>query len=427
MFAMLTSHIKTHKRNKRTIIEMIPHLDTVLYVITGFLVGLFIGLAVWLRAKSISQRERETLKIHLAELEKEREADADKLKWAEQAETKMREAFAALASEALRANSETLTQQARGDLKNLIEPLKENLTSIDGYVRELEGARKGAYESLQQRLSQLGETHARLQETTTTLAQALKSPTVRGRWGELQLRRVVEMAGMVNHVAFDEQASTESGRPDMIAYLPNEGVLPIDSKVPLESYLAAMETTDDQIRKLKLEQHAKAMRERVKELGRKKYWDQFEKSPDFVAMFIPNEACLGAAFENDPGLLEYAIEKKVLISSPVNLVALLKAVAYGWQQHQITDNAIKIANEGQELYNRLVNFVDRLSDVGKNLKKSVDGYNRAIGSLDKRLLPAVRRFQEMGLSATEIDAPQEIEAEPIFSSTSKRHMSDDDE
>ena len=406
---------------------MISHLDTVLYVITGFLVGLFIGLAVWLRAKSISQRERETLKIHLAELEKEREADADKLKWAEQAETKMREAFAALASEALRANSETLTQQARGDLKNLIEPLKENLTSIDGYVRELEGARKGAYESLQQRLSQLGETHARLQETTTTLAQALKSPTVRGRWGELQLRRVVEMAGMVNHVAFDEQASTESGRPDMIAYLPNEGVLPIDSKVPLESYLAAMETTDDQIRKLKLEQHAKAMRERVKELGRKKYWDQFEKSPDFVAMFIPNEACLGAAFENDPGLLEYAIEKKVLISSPVNLVALLKAVAYGWQQHQITDNAIKIANEGQELYNRLVNFVDRLSDVGKNLKKSVDGYNRAIGSLDKRLLPAVRRFQEMGLSATKIDTPQEIEAEPIFSSTSKRHMSDDDE
>lgn len=406
---------------------MIPHLETVLSVITGFFLGLFIGLGVWFRAKLISQRERETLKIHLAELEKEREADADKLTWAEQAETKMREAFAALASEALRANSEALTQQTRGDLKSLVEPLKENLTSIDGYVRELEGARKGAYESLQQRLIHLGETHARLQETTTTLAQALKSPTVRGRWGEIQLRRVVEMAGMVNHVAFDEQATTESGRPDMIAYLPNDGVLPIDSKVPLESYLAAMETTDDKKRKRKLEQHAKAMRERVKELGQKQYWDQFEKSPDFVAMFIPNEACLGAAFENDPGLLEYAIEKKVLISSPVNLLALLKAVAYGWQQHQMTDNAIKIAKEGQELYNRLVNFFDRLSDVGKNLKKSVDGYNRAIGSLDKRLLPAVRRFQEMGLSATEIDAPQEIEAEPISLSTPKSPMTDDDE
>ena len=398
---------------------MISHLDTVLYVITGFLVGLFIGLAVWLRAKSISQRERETLKIHLAELEKEREADADKLKWAEQAETKMREAFAALASEALRANSETLTQQARGDLKNLIEPLKENLTSIDGYVRELEGARKGAYESLQQRLSQLGETHARLQETTTTLAQALKSPTVRGRWGELQLRRVVEMAGMVNHVTFDEQATTESGRPDMIAYLPNKGILPIDSKVPLESYLAAMEATDEKLRKLKLEQHVKAMRERIKELGQKQYWDQFEKAPDFVVMFIPNEACLWAAFEKDPGLLEYAIGKKVLISSPVNLLALLRAVAYGWQQHQITDNAIKIAKEGQELYNRLMNFVDRLADVGKNLKKSVESYNRAMGSLDRRLLPAVRRFQDMGLSTTALDAPQEIEVQPTSLLTSE--------
>ena len=154
------------------------------------------------------------------------------------------------------------------------------------------------------------------------------------------------------------------------------------------------------------------MRERVKELGLKQYWDQFDKAPDFVVMFVPNEACLGAAFEKDPGLLEYAIGKKVLVSSPVNLLALLRAVAYGWQQHQITDNAIKIAKEGQELYNRLMTFVDRLADVGKNLKKSVESYNRALGSLDKRLLPAVRRFQEMGLATTELDAPREIEVQP---------------
>ena len=338
----------------------------------------------------------------------------------------MREAFTALASEALRANSEALVSRAKGDLKDLVEPLKENLTSLDGYVRELESARRGAYESLQQRLSQLGETHAKLQETTTTLTQALKSPTVRGRWGELQLRRVVEMAGMVSHVAFDEQAYTEGGRPDMIAYLPNEGILPIDSKVPLESYLAAMEATNEKQRRLKLDQHAKAMRERVKELGQRQYWDQFERAPDFVVMFIPNEACLGAAFENDPDLLEYAIDKKVLISSPVNLLALLKAVAYGWQQHQITDNAIKIAKEGQELYNRLVNFLDRLADVGKNLKKSVESYNRAMGSLDKRLLPAVRRFQEMGLSTTELDAPQKIEAQPTSLITAADKSKDED-
>lgn len=406
---------------------MISQFHVVFAAVSGLLVGLLIGLGLWLRAKSKWQDEKEALKIHIVTLEKEQEAGADKLKWVEQAESNMREAFSALAGEALRANADALTSRAKGDLKSLVDPLKENLTSLDGYVRELESVRKGAYESLQQRLSQLGETHAKLQETTTTLTQALKSPTVRGRWGELQLRRVVEMAGMVNHVAFDEQATTESGRPDMIAHLPNQGILPIDSKVPLASYLAAMEATDDRLRKLKLDQHAKAMRERVKELGLKQYWDQFDKAPDFVVMFVPNEACLGAAFEKDPGLLEYAIEKKVLISSPVNLLALLRAVAYGWQQHQITDNAIKIAKEGQELYNRLMIFVDRLDDVGKNLKKSVESYNRAMGSLDKRLLPAVRRFQEMGLSTTALDAPEKIDIQPaaLMNAESKSESDDD--
>jgi DNA recombination protein RmuC len=403
-----------------------PNILLFLAVVCGLLAGLFIGLVVWLRTKSVSQREGEALKIRVATLEKEHETDVEKLKWAEQAESRMREAFAALASEALIANTETLTRQAKGDLKNLVDPLKENLTSLDGHIRTLESKRQGAYDSLQQQLTQLGSTHAKLQETTTTLTQALKSPTVRGRWGELQLRRVVEMAGMVNHVSFDEQAATESGRPDMITYLPNGGILPIDSKVPLEAYLAAMEATDDQQRKHNLDRHTKAMRERVKELGRKQYWDQFEKSPDFVVMFIPNEACLGAAFENDPALLDYAIEKKVLLSSPVNLLALLKAVAYGWQQHQITDNALRIAKEGQELYNRLEKFVDRLADVGKHLHKSVEAYNRAMGSLDKRLLPAVRRFQEMGLSTTDLDAPGEIEVRPTPPPALKADNPDDD-
>jgi len=396
---------------------MNPLILIVLAVVSGFFLGLFIGLAAWYRAKSASQKEREELKISLTALEKEREADTEKLSWADQAESKMREAFAALASDALQANSEALTKRTKGDLEGVVDPLKENLKTLDGYVRELESARKGAYESLQQQLTQLGNTHARLQETTTSLTQALKSPTVRGRWGELQLRRVVELAGMTSHVAFDEQASTEMGRPDMIVHLPNEAVLPIDSKVPLDAYLAAATATDEQLRKQNLAQHAKAMRERVKELGQKQYWEQFERAPDFVVMFIPNEACLGAAFENDPDLLEYAISKKVLVSSPVNLLALLRAVAYGWQQHQIADNAIKIAREGQELFNRLKKFVDHLADVGKSLKKLVDGYNRAMASLDKRLLPAVRRFQEMGLSTKELDAPKEIEVQPKVIST----------
>ena len=406
---------------------MIPDILLLLAIVSGFLAGLLIGLAVWHRTRSAYQSEREEFKVRIATLEKGREADMEQLKWTEQAESKMREAFTALASEALKDNSEALSRQARSNLKSLVDPLKENLTSLDGYVRELERARKGAYESLKQQLSQLDATHARLQKTTTTLSQALKSPTVRGRWGELQLRRVVEMAGMVSHVSFDEQTSTESGRPDMIVYLPNGGILPIDSKVPLKSYLTAMEETDDQLRKAHLAKHAKDMRERVKELARKQYWDQFDETPDFVVMFIPNEACLGTAFENDPDLLEYAIDKKVLISSPVNLIALLRAVAYGWQQHQITKNALKIAREGQELYNRLERFIDRLTDVGKYLKRSVEGYNRALGSLDNRLIPAVRRFQEMGLSTTQLDAPPKIEVQPILPPASESESLNDDD
>jgi DNA recombination protein RmuC len=400
---------------------MVSQSFLILAVFCGFLVGLFIGLVVWYWARSAAQTEKETLRVRIAGLEKEREAEGEKLRWTEQAESKLRDVFSALAGESLRLNSEALSRQAKGDLKTVVDPLKENLASLDGYVRELEIARKGAYQSIQQQLTHLGETHARLQQTTTTLTQALKSPTVRGRWGELQLRRVVEMAGMVRHVAFEEQAATDMGRPDMIAYLPNGGVLPIDAKVPLESYLAAIEATDDQLRNIHLGKHAKMMRERVKELGLKQYWDQFEKAPDFVVMFVPNEACLGAAFENDPGLLEYAIEKRVLISSPVNLLALLKSVAYGWQQMQITDNAVKIAKEGQELYNRFETFIERLADTGKFLHKAVESYNRTVGSLDRRLLPAVRRFREMGLSTVDLDAPREIDVQPIQPSISENN------
>ena len=386
------------------------------FSLAAFLTGLLIGLLMWLRARSVAQNEREQLRIKLVELQKEKEAEEEKLQWTEQAKLQMRDAFTAVAGDALRANSEELNRRAKIDLKNVVDPLKVNLASLDGYVRELEKARKGAYEALQQQLTHLGETHSKLQETTTTLTQALKSPTVRGRWGELQLRRVVEMAGMDHHVAFDEQAIVESGRPDMIVHLPNGGILAIDSKVPLESYLEAMEAVDDQIRIRRLDKHARAMRERVRELGQKMYWDQFDAAPDFVVMFVPNESCLGAAFERDPALLEYAIEKKVLISSPVNLLALLKAVAYGWQQYQITENALRIAREGKELYKRIETFIYHLTEVGRSLARSIEGYNKAIASLERRLLPAARRFKEMGVSTSELLSPSTIDTQPTLPS-----------
>ena len=386
---------------------------TMLACLVAFMIGLLAGLAVWQRARSRAATESSGLKERVVALEKEHEAGSEKLDWIRKAEDNMRDAFKALAGDSLKSNSEVLTAQVKKDFQGVVDPLKESLTSLDGHVRELEKNRQGAYTEMVQRLSELRDTHAKLQQSTIGLTEALRSPTVRGRWGEIQLRRVVEMAGMVNHVAFDEQATTDLGRPDMIVYLPNGGVLPVDSKVPLTAYLAAMEGVDDDSRKNHLRDHAKAMKSRIKELGQKQYWDQFPSAPDFVVMFVPNEACLGAAFEYDPGLLEYAIEKRVLISSPVTLLALLRAVAYGWQQHRITENALRIADEGRELYGRLEHFIKHFSELGESVEKVVRRYNAAVGSLDRRLVPAAKRFQELGLSGKEeLEAPREIDLVP---------------
>ena len=384
----------------------------VLACMFAFVVGLMAGLAVWHRSRSRSQQELSELKLKVAGVEGEREGDAEKIDWIRKAEENMRDAFKALAGDALKSNSETLTSQVKRDFQGVVDPLKESLTSLDGQVRALEKNREGAYKSLEQQLTQLRDTHAKLQQTTITLTEALRSPTVRGRWGEIQLRRVVEMAGMVNRVAFDEQATTDLGRPDMIVHLPNGGVLPVDSKVPLASYLSAMDGADESGRKNYLREHAKAMRSRVKELGQKQYWDQFPSAPDFVVMFVPNEACLGAAFDIDPELLEYAIERKVLISSPVTLLALLRAVAYGWQQHQITENAEKIAAEGRELYGRLQIVIKHFNELGESIGKVVNRYNSAVGSFDRRLMPSARRFEELGLAGDAIEAAREVDVVP---------------
>jgi DNA recombination protein RmuC len=290
-----------------------PILWSIVAFIGGIVIGLFIGsLIMWLWERSRSGHENERLKIQLAQLQIAKKVEAEKLQWVEQAQEHMRDAFQALASQTLQANSdeflkrasaevEAFLNQTRGDwntqraeLQNLVGPLRENLTALDGHVRELEQKREGAYQGLQEQLRQLAEAQATLQTTTITLAQALKSPTVRGRWGEVQLRRVVEMSGMVKHVSFVEQISTDDGgRPDMIVCFPNGGILPVDSKVPLEAYLEAIEAPDEQARRTKLASHAKAMRSRVHELGLKKYWEQLPSSPEFVVMFVPGEAFLG--------------------------------------------------------------------------------------------------------------------------------------
>ncbi len=381
--------------------------------IVTFLAGLAIGLAIMFRHRSAAQAQREELKVQLARLEAERTADDDKLRWAETAKTQMSDAFKALAGDVLRANSQQLTERAKNEFDNLVKPLSQNLTTLDGYIRELEKRREGAYSALGEQLKQLSQMQSSLQNTTTTLAQALRSPTVRGRWGEYQLRRLVEMAGMTDHVDFEEQLGTEGGRPDMILRLPHGAILPIDSKVPLESYLDAMEASDENMRKAKLIQHAKAMRSRVKDLGQKAYWEQFDRTPEVVVMFVPVEPSVGAAFQYDPELFDYAINNKVLIASPVNLFALLKVFAYGWQQQQIAENAEKIRAEGRDLYRRVSVFVEHFADLGKALDRSVRGYNKALRSLETRLFPAARRFQEMGVDKGEMETPKPIDSQPL--------------
>ena len=394
-----------------------------LYLLIAFVIGGVVGGVIM----SLRKSGDEALRIELAKLQSEKDAQADKEEWIQKAEEKLREAFDSLAGKSLRHNAEAFLKQAqtqmsgvlnevRGDWKtqksemqNLMTPVRENLDKLDGHVRSLEEKREGAYRALGQQLKELMDMQHKLQTTTVTLSQALKSSSVRGQWGEIQLRRVVELAGMERYVAFEEQVSGDSGRPDMVVYLPGGGELPVDAKTPMTAYLEAAEAGDDAAYKDYMRAHAQAVRGRVRELGQKAYWSQFEKSPEVVVMFVPVEASVAAAFEEDPGLLEYALQSKVLITTPVTLLAFLKAVAYGWQQQAVSENARQIAAVGKELYQRITPFFGHLKTLRRHIDQTVESYNGAIGSLERRILPSVNRLQELDVGDGELDAPQPID------------------
>ncbi len=432
--------------------------SSIIFGIIGLVIGLLIGtLIAWLASKFTMQKQTEdiriqlaetgielrskseklqtseqsqnqlqvdngNLRIHVAQLQKASESDTEKIAWIEQAQVRMREAFEALASQSLHANStefvkraseqvESLLNQAKSDwgtqkveFTNLVNPLQLNLQVLDGYVRELEQKREGAYQGVTEQLRQITQSHSTLQSITTTLAQALKSSTVRGRWGEIQLRRVAEMSGMQAHISFREQVTTDDGRPDMTILLPNGGVIPVDSKSPMEAYFESVSSNEYHVKKSKMYDHIKAMEGRIRELSQKQYWTQFDKSPDFVVMFVPSESCVSAAFDSKPELMEFAFEHKVMITTPVSFLALLKAIAYGWQQQQIAENTEKIAHEGKELYKRLEIFTKYLTDISTNLTRTVQSYNNAVGSFESRLLPAARRFEGLGIGEKELAA-----------------------
>ncbi|MEM7352494.1 MAG: DNA recombination protein RmuC [Acidobacteriota bacterium] len=349
-----------------------------------------------LALQQAGQRENEQLRAELAEAKAQRAADTERLAWIHTADEQLRSSFQALAGEVLQHSSQSLVERSREQLRHAVEPMEKALGTLDGRVREVEKERRGAYEGLKQEIGLLREAHSALQSTTVGLQQALKSSSVRGRWGEVQLRRVVEMAGLVEHVDFTEQLTVEGLRPDMIVHLSNGGVLPIDAKAPMKAYLEATEATDETQRRSSLAAHVKALRQRTTELGQRRYWDQFDSAPDFVVLFVPNEACLGSAFERDPGYLDFALGHRVLPATPVTLLALLKSVSYGWQQQRVAENAREIAASGRQLHDRLVRFLSHLERLGKSLSGSTQAYNQALGSLERRVLPSARRLEEVG-------------------------------
>jgi DNA recombination protein RmuC len=267
----------------------------------------------------------------------------------------------------------------------------------------MENERQQAHGALSKHLETMAESHRLLQTETRNLVQALRRPEVRGQWGELTLKRLAELAGMVEHCDFSEQESvqTENGqqRPDMVIRMPGKREIIVDAKTPLDAYLAAVECADDGKRKQRLEQHARNVRARIRELSSKTYWQQFRHSPDFVVLFIPGDQFLSAALDIDHTLIEDALSQNVILATPTSFVALLRAVAYGWRQEVLAENAEVIREVGQDLYGRLATFAAHLSRLGRSLDNSVDSFNKAVGSYDSRILPGAKKFTELGVTA----------------------------
>ena len=387
-------------------------LETILIAVVAFVAGFAVAMLALRAGRVALQATIDSLNVRLAETQAYLRAEKEKTAWTEDAKERFKDAFKVLATSELETKSAQLKSTAKDELTGVVAPLKEELGKLDRQVRDLEAKREGAYASLGKELDGLHRLQDSLRQQTTTLAQALKAPTVRGRWGEIHLRRLVELSGMEQHVDFSEQETAQSGRPDMIVRLPDKGIVPVDSKVPLDAFLKAMETDAEDARRELMKQHAQAVRNRVRELSQRAYWDQFEATPEVVVMFVPVEASLNAAFQADRDLFEYAFQQRVLIASPISLFALLKAIGFGWQQQQVAQNAEQIAAQGKTFYERAMVFVGHLSALGKALEGSVRKYNDAVGSLDGRVLPAVRKLRELGVGSAEIAAPEPVELQP---------------
>ncbi len=370
------------------------------------------------------EHDLDVLRDQLADAQQRATANEERVRVMGDSKVALENAFRSLSAEALRSNNQQFLdlaraslaefqQGARGDLEKrqqaidaLVGPVKASLDKVDEKILALERAREHAYGELRQQFTQMAESQNLLRTETAALVKALRQPHVRGRWGEIQLRRVVEMAGMMLHCDFVEQESAEGEegklRPDLIVKLPGNRQIVVDSKAPITAYMEAHEATSDDLRRAKIQLHAQLMRRHLDALAKKSYWDQFQPTPEVVVMFIPGEAFYSAALEADPQLLDNGFGQNVIIASPASLMALLKAASYGWRQESIAENAREISQLGQELHARLGVMAEHLARVGKGLGAATESYNSAIASFESRVLVSARKFKELG--ATSQDA-----------------------
>ena len=371
----------------------------------------------------------------LTKLDASQESFEEQKALIEAMKAEMTDTFNALSSTALKSSSEDFLRLAsehlgkvvadtkgklgehQAAMDGMLKPLHETLKRYEEQIRLIEESRHKAYGSLEEQLRSLASTHENLQRETSNLVSALRRPQVRGRWGEMQLRRVAELSGMSTHCDFTEQQSldTEKGRirPDMIVHLPMEREIVVDSKVSLEAYLDAISSSTEDERKSKMEKHAQQVRAHMNKLASKEYWSQFAQSPEFVILFIPGESFLSSALDVDNTLIEDGIQRRVIIATPTTFIALLRAIAYGWRQEQITKNAQEISELGRQLYERMNILVQHFDSIGSNLEKAIGAYNKAVGSMESRILPSVRRFKELGVTgADEIPIIEQIDQKP---------------